>query len=141
MANAHDPTNWELQGMVEQLQEELTILQGQQLIWSVKVWPLEPFDGTQNKLQAFVTQLDLYLCLNRERITEENNKVLFASTYLTGPVFDWFEPTLQDYQENQPDQQDDNTQAIFASYVEFKKQLEETFGDIDTTCNAEQKLW
>ena len=101
MANAHKPTNQELQGMVEQLQEELITLWEQQSVQLVKVQPLEPFNGTQNKLQAFATQLDLYLCLNRERITNENNKVLFASTYLTGPAFDWFEPTLQNYQENQ----------------------------------------
>ena len=88
--------------MVEQLQEELIMLQGQQSAQSVKIQPPEPFDGTQNKLQAFATQLDLYLHLNGERITEENDKVLFASTYLTGPAFDWFEPTLQNYQENQP---------------------------------------
>ena len=94
MANAHEPTNQELQGMVEQLQEELITLQGQQSAQSVKIWPPESFNGTQNKLQAFATQLDLYLYLNGERITEENNKVLFASTYLTGPAFDWFEPTL-----------------------------------------------
>ena len=137
MAAARTANNQELQGMVEQLQEELITLWEQQSMQLVKVQPPEPFDGTQNKLQAFATQLDLYLCLNGERITEENNKVLFASTYLTGPAFDWFEPTLQDYQENQLDQQDDNTQAIFASYVEFKKQLEETFGDIDTTHNTE----
>ena len=85
--------------------------------------------------------MDLYLHINQERITKENNKVLLTSTYLTGPAFNWFEPTLQDFQENQPDQQDDNTQAIFASYTEFKKQLEGTFGDIDATCNAEWKLW
>ena len=101
MTDTHNPTNQELQGMVEQLQEELVILRGQQLVQLVKVWPPEPFNGTWNKLQAFVTQLDLYLHLNRERITKENDKVLFASTYLTGPAFDWFEPTLQNYQENQ----------------------------------------
>ena len=89
--------NQELQGMVEQLQEELITLWEQQSMQSVKVWPLEPFDGTWNKLQAFATQLDLYLCLNGERITKENNKVLFTSTYLTGPAFDWFKPTLWDY--------------------------------------------
>ena len=140
MADAHEPMNQDLQGMVEQLQEELITLQGQQSAWSVKVQSPEPFNGTWNKLQAFTTQLDLYLCINWEKITKEDNKVLFTSTYLTGPAFDWFELTLWDYQENQPDWQDNNTQAIFASYMEFKKQLEETFGDINATCNTEQKL-
>ena len=37
MANAHKPTNQELQGMVEQLQEELITLQEQQSAQLVKV--------------------------------------------------------------------------------------------------------
>jgi hypothetical protein len=36
------------------------------------------------------------------------------------------------------DLQDDETQAIFASYTEFKKWLERTFSDIDKEWNAER---
>ena len=46
MADAHEPMNQDLQGMVEQLQEELITLQGQQSAQSVKVQSPEPFDGT-----------------------------------------------------------------------------------------------
>ena len=80
-----------------------------------------------------MTQLDLYLRINQEQVTLEANKVLFTSTYLTGFAFDWFEPTLHDYQTHTRQAQDTNTQAVFGSYQEFKKQLEGIFGDIDST--------
>ena len=46
MAAARTANNQELQDMVEQLQEELITLRGQQSTQSIKVRPLEPFDGT-----------------------------------------------------------------------------------------------
>jgi hypothetical protein len=63
----------------------------------------------------------MYIQMNREKLANEADKVLFATTYLTGPAFDWFKPFVRDYQEYSVDLQDDETQAIFASYTEFKK--------------------
>ena len=40
--------------------------------------------------------------VNRERLANEDDKVLFTTTYLTGPAFDWFEPVVHDFQENTP---------------------------------------
>jgi hypothetical protein len=66
---------------------------------------------------------------------------LLAATYLTGPVFDWFEPFVRDYQEYEEDNRAPETDEIFASYDAFKKRLEDTFGDIDKERNAERQLW
>ena len=65
----------------------------------------------------------------------------FASTYLTGTAFNWFEPYIRDCQEKPVGEQDDDTKRIFASYARFKERLEQTFGDIDAARNAERKLW
>ena len=70
-------------------------------------------------------------------MSHEVDKVLFTTTYLSGPAFDWFEPIVWDYQENVIEQQDDTTQEIFGSFQEFKKHLQGTFGDINTEHNAE----
>lgn len=51
----------------------------------------------------------------------EADKVLFATIYLMGPAFNWFELFIRDYQTNTVKKQDDNTKEIFASYAEFKK--------------------
>ena len=72
-------------------------------------------------MQSFLTQLDTYIQVNKEKLTNEADKVLFATTYLTGPAFNWFEPFIRDYQTNTVKKQDDNTKEIFASYAEFKK--------------------
>ena len=135
------PTYDELFGMISQLQESITTLEEQQSAKSVKVRPPEPFDGTRSKLRPFVTQLDLYIRMNRSKLALESDKVLLAATYLTGPAFDWFEPILRDFQDNSEEAQNDSTVETFTSYTEFKKRLQGTFGDIDASRQAERKLW
>ena len=39
-------------------------------------------------------QLELYMRINREKLVYEEDKVLFATSYLTGAAFDWFEPII-----------------------------------------------
>ncbi|ODM21414.1 hypothetical protein SI65_02257 [Aspergillus cristatus] len=56
-------------------------------------------------------------------------------------AFDWFEPTLRDFQEKDKQYQNNNTTEVFSSFTKFKKQLQGTFGDIDATQNTEWKLW
>ena len=119
--------------MISQLQETIGTLEACQSIKSVKIQASESFDETQSKLCHFLTQLDLYLHINQEWVILETDKILFTSTYLTGFAFGWFEPTLHDYQKHMCQAQDDNIQAVFGSYQEFKKQLEGTFGDINST--------
>ena len=127
-------------GMIDQLQETITNLEGQLQAKSIKMRPPKPFNSTQSKLYGFITQLELYMQINREKLGHEADKVLFTTTYLTGPAFDWFEPIVQDYQDNTTNRQDDTTQEIFTSFQKFKEHLQGTFGDIDTKHNAEQNL-
>ena len=91
-------------GMIDQLHETVHTLEGWLQARLVKTRPPEPFDGTWSKLWSFLTQLELYMWVNRERLANEDDKVLFATTYLTGPAFDWFEPIVCDFQENTPTQ-------------------------------------
>ena len=74
--------------------------------------------------------------INREKLSYKADKVLFVITYLSEPAFDWFESIVRDYQENTIKQQDNTTQKIFRSFQEFKKYLQEIFGDINTKCNT-----
>ena len=79
--------------------------------------------------------------VNRERLANEDDKVLFTTTYLTGPAFDWFEPIVHDFQENTPTRQNNVTQEIFGSFRQFKEHLQGTFRDINATQNAERQFW
>jgi hypothetical protein len=78
--------------------------------------------------------------MNRERLTTKAERVLLTATYLTRPAFNWFELFIRDYQEHKEDNQAPETNEIFTSYDVFKKQLEDTFSDINKERNAEQQL-
>ena len=90
----------QVMGMINQLQETITNLKGWLQAKSIKTRPPEPFNSTWSKLYRFLTQLELYMQINREKLGHEADKVLFTITYLTGPAFDWFEPIVWDYQDN-----------------------------------------
>ena len=87
--------------------------------------------------------MEQYLCMELRWITIYIDKVLFVSTYLIRPAFDWFKPTLRDYMQHKNEQQQDmDTWEIFADFNKFKRCLERTFGDLDeaqnTKCDLEQ---
>jgi vacuolar-type H+-ATPase subunit F/Vma7 len=71
---------------------------------------------------------------------EEADRVIYASTYLRGQAFNWFEPYIREFNEKPRDDWGDVTKLIFRSYAQFKKKLEQTFGDIDAVRTAERKL-
>ena len=102
--NSGDSTQYvspdQVLGMINQLQETITNLEGWLQVKLIKTRSSELFDGTQSKLYRFLTQLELYMQINREKLGHEADKVLFTTTYLTGPAFDWFEPIVWDYQDN-----------------------------------------
>ena len=85
-------------------------------------------------------QLELYMHINREKLVYEEDKVLFATSYLTGAAFDWFKPIIWDYQDHQYNKQDKETKEIFSDFQQFKRHLQGTFGDINTEWNAKQRL-
>ena len=131
----------DVMGMIEQLQAHIATLEGRLATRTVKVKPPEAFDGTRSKLRAFLTQMDMYMKMNGERLSAESDKIVFAATYLTGAAFDWFEPFIRDFQENAERNQGDETKEMFEDYGNFKERLRTTFGDIDAVRNAERKLW
>jgi hypothetical protein len=126
--------------MVTQLQEHIANLEAKQSRHSVKLPKPEFFDGARSKLRGFLTQIEMQLRMNPQ-IANEEDKVVFVSTYLRGQAFEWFELFIREYQEKaDKDQWSDTTQEIFASYTAFKKKLEQTFGDIDAIRSAERRL-
>ena len=57
--------------------------------------------------------MDMYIKINREQLSAESDKIVFAATYLTGAVFDWFEPFIRDFQENAKRNQGDEIKEMF----------------------------
>ncbi|KAJ5239577.1 hypothetical protein N7468_004196 [Penicillium chermesinum] len=136
-APAAPPTNAQLEGMLSQLQEQIMELEKQRL---PQIKPPKPdfFEGHRGKLRAFLTQMDMQLRL--VNFQSEVDKVMYASTYLRGQAFEWFEPYIRDYTDKPSKDRDEATKEVFASYSNFKKKLEATFGDVDATRTAERRL-
>lgn len=107
---------------------------------SLKVQPPQPYDGTRGALRTFFTQLDLYFRFHSEKFAVDADKVLFASTYLRGPAFDWFNIYLRDFMDNDDDNQEDETKELIHNYTKFQRQMNRVFGDVDEERTAERRL-
>ena len=88
------PPVTDMEERINQMYGTIAWLQSQVQAKSIKVKPPESFNSNQFKLWGFLTQLELYMQMNREKLMWEEDKVLFTTSYLTGPVFDWFEPII-----------------------------------------------
>ena len=91
-------------------------------------------------LSSFLTQLDTYICLNYIMFRKEADKVLYTSSYLRSDALNWFELTLWDYMKNEKKDRDDETNEIFTSLEEFKKQIRIVFGTVDQERTAEREI-
>jgi len=123
--------------MISQLQEQLA---HEKVRLATTVKPPKPdfFDGARTKLRGFLTQMDMQLRIIN--CVEEADKVIYASTYLRGQAFEWFEPYIREFNEKPMKDWGDVTKDLFTSYKVFKKKLEMTFRDIDATRTAERRL-
>ena len=90
------------------------------IIKPLKINTPELFEGSRGKLQAFFSQVELFFGLNAERFPTDKHKVLFASTYLRGPAFEWFNSFLTDFLNNKPDKRDNDTVEVTQNYSNFK---------------------
>ena len=124
--------------MISQLQEQLVQASSTRTQTTVKPPKPEFYHGERTKLRSFLTQMDMQLRLIN--CVEEADRVIYASTYLRGQAFEWFEPYVREFNDKPQKDWGDVTKEIFASYKMFKKKLEQTFGDIDAARTAERRL-
>ena len=110
------------------------------IIKPLKINTPEPFDGSRGKLQAFFSQVVLFFGFNAERFPTDEHNVLFASTYLRGPAFEWFNVFLTDFLNNEPDERDDDTVEVTQNYSNFKNKLRQVFGNFDEEHSAERRM-
>ena len=110
------------------------------IIKPLKINTPKPFDGSRGKLQAFFSQVELFFGFNAERFPTDEHKVLFASTYLRGPAFEWFNLFLTDFLNNKPDKGDDDKVEVTQNYSNFKNKLRQVFGDFDKEHLAERRM-
>ncbi len=110
------------------------------IIKPLKINTPEPFDGNRGKLRAFFSQIELFFGFNVDRFPTDKHKVLFASTYLRGLAFEWFNSFLTDFLNNEPDKRDNNTIEVTQNYSNFKNKLRQVFGNFDEKHLAERRM-
>ena len=103
-----------------------------------KIEAPEKFDGTKEKVRGFLTQMRAYM-LHRT-ISKDSDKVLCAAGFLKGDALAWFEPTMRDFLEENPNNRDDYTDKVFGQYEEFEHSLRATFGEPDEEKSILNKL-
>ena len=129
-------TTEELKAVIADLEQKLSRYQTK----PVKLASPEKFDGTRNKLRAFMAQISIHLDANHHQLTTEEKKIGFVAAHLTGSAMEWFEGYLTDYKSNAEEYQGSETRAIFASYEYFCRKLTMTFGDVEAERVAEREL-
>jgi hypothetical protein len=101
-----------------------------------KIKEPDTFDGTDSsKLDEWITQVTLYFTANPSIFESDEDKVLFAMSYLHGQALAWFQPDLLGgLSEDEPEP------AWASDFVAFISELVANFGPHDPVGDAELKL-
>lgn len=88
------------------------------------------YDGKdRNQATTFLAQVQMYINGNTLLFPTEDSKVLFASTYLRGRAFSWFEPRMTK-----------GVDPLLHDFTLFKTELLKAFGDPDREATMARKL-
>ena len=123
----------ELQRMGEtviRLQQQIEAMKTFNPLPEPKVSEPEHFNGNRSQLRNFISQVKLVILAQPSRFQTENQKVIYAATFLRGPAFSWFQPYTE-RNENEP---------ILNDFDLFIKELHYVFGDPNQTASAERDL-
>jgi hypothetical protein len=105
-----------------------------------KVASPDLYYGDRKKLRQFLQQVKLNFLFHPESVNTEEKKVVYASTYLRGAAFDWFEPYLKEFLGTPEEHRTPRTQEIFQRFSSFQLAIEQVYGDVDTVKEAERDL-
>lgn len=132
--------NAQVEDHLAQIHAQVTASVPASAVQGPRIPKAEHFEGNRTKLRGFLTQMDMYIDVNKVKLPSEASKVIFMLTYLRGQAWNWLEPYIRDYYEKASDEWSAMTTEIFGSYGSFRRYLERIFGDIDATRTAERKL-
>ena len=97
----------------------------------------KPFSGEdRSALETFVGQCRLVFLVNPESFPSEQQKVLYASSYLEGIAYSWFDPILRKFD---PDS-DSPAPEELSSFKSFSASLSRMFGDPDLVRTKTREL-
>ncbi|KAI1439362.1 hypothetical protein F5Y02DRAFT_103101 [Annulohypoxylon stygium] len=95
-------------------------------------------------LDAFVTQLGIYMLFYSQSITNDMQRIVAASQFLTGKAMTWFQPLLQDFLVKAYKREDalqQETRETFKDYEAFIAKVRDMFGNPLKKEEAEKQLY
>jgi hypothetical protein len=108
---------------------------------SFKVNSPTEFSGQRNQVKTFKLQCLTYLHLNNDKLNNDRKRLLFLTSYLRGPAYEWILPYLEDYLENpESGDQKATTKVIMAGPAAFFSELQTAFGYGSEKMEAERAL-
>jgi hypothetical protein len=99
----------------------------------------EKYEGGRTELRAFLTNIDLYCELNE--VPNDQEKILTASMHMKGKAANWMQPYVEDYlRDRGSNGEKQDTQDLFSSWDNFKKEMGRIFGEVDAENQAEKAI-
>lgn len=121
----------QLGGIMKQVEDEKKKVK-------VKVRDLEPFDGETGKLRSWITAAQLNM--DNKGVEGDDDKIKFIGGHLKGKAWDWVEPILREKDALPRDDWSERTTRVLGSYKEFRKALNQVFGETNERKIAADKL-
>lgn len=100
----------------------------------------EPFKGKAAEVIPFLTRMKGHFRLFPRKLDTAAKKMLYTAPLIQGDAKVWFEPIWRDYLENDYNQQDQETQNIFADWLNFEALLKDNFGVINKERQAAAEI-
>ncbi len=94
------------------------------------------FHKDRKKLRVFLTQVNIYIQFNTQKLRIIEVRIIFVVTYLRDRVFDWFKSYLIDYLEKLIKDKKEEIKKIFASYSYFKKCIRQIYREVNKEWTA-----
>ncbi len=107
----------------------------------IKISTLNLYHDDQNKLEAYLVQIKLYIKWHSSQFKFIEDKVLFAFIYLKNNAFTWFHHYLMNYLQKKSEKWEEKINTIFHDSQMFEKHLRKVFENIDKKCTAKRQLY
>ena len=89
------------------------------------------FSNVQRILKPWLTMVTINFRVYPTVFPTEKNKILFAISYLDAAAFNWVQPRLEDFLENDDKKQKQKTQQMFYKFDNFCIYIKEVSGNQD----------
>ena len=107
---------------------------------SFKITKPNKFSNVQKKLKLWLTMVTINFRAYPIVFPIKKSKILFAISYLDGAAFNWVQPRLEFFLENDDKKQKQKTQQMFYKFDNFCIYIKKVFGNQNENKTIENQL-